>query len=122
MHVITSQVRSQLSLSSVYLPLSVLFQMLSTTGARIAGISISRVYLGFLFAFGASQVGQGCMHVAVVVVPSPYPFLSNPGLLEVQRFSLFPLTAVHRAFTLAIVVFIILVVLLYHIARILYPR
>ena len=97
--------------TSVSLLLSVLFRTLSTAEVRIESISCIGVYLGFLFGFGASQAGPRCMHVAVVTVPSPYPFLLSPGLLEVHRFSLLPLIAVHRAFTLAPVVFIILVAL-----------
>ena len=85
------QVHSQLSLSSVYLLLSVLLRRLSIVGARIAGLLGFGVYLGLLFGFGAGQAGQRCMHIAVVTVPSPYPFFSSPRLLEVHRFSLLPL-------------------------------
>ena len=96
---------------SVCLLLLVLFQTLSTVRVRIAGLSGIRLYLGFLFGFGAGQAGPRCMHVAVVTMPSPYLFLPSPGLLEVQRFSLLLLTAIHRAFTLAAMVSIILVAL-----------
>ena len=85
--------------------------MLSTAGARVVGISDYGVYLGFLFGFSVGQAGQRCKHVVVIIVPSPYLFPPSHGLLEVQCFPLFALTAIHQAFTLAAVVFIILVVL-----------
>ena len=59
------------------------FQTLSTARARIAGNSGIGMYLGFLFGFGASQADRRFIHVAVVTVPSPYPFLPNPGLSAV---------------------------------------
>ena len=64
--------------------------MLSTTGARIVGILGFGVYLGLLLGFGAGQAGHRCMHVVVVTVPSPYPFLLSLGLSEVQHFPLPP--------------------------------
>ena len=107
----TPQVHSQLSLSSVYLLPPVLIHALPIAGARIVGNLGIGVYLGFLLGFGASWVGYRCMHVAVVTAPSPYPFHMNLGLSEVQHFPLSSLTVVHRAFTLIVVLFIILVVL-----------
>ena len=59
---------------------------LSTAGTRIAGNSGIGMYLGFLFGFGGGQADHRCMHVAIVTVPSSYPFLPNLGLSEVQHF------------------------------------
>ena len=105
-----------------YLLLSVLFPTLSTAGVRIVGNSGIGVYLGFLFDFGASQMDHRCIHVAVVTVPSPYPFLPNLGLLEVHHFPYPPLLSLIRRSRSLPWCILFSLFLFYRMARISYPR